>query len=134
MPLEAPNVGDILLLQYMLNVSPVTEKVIHLYTNDVNTADKTITGGSITEATQAGYAPITLAGSMWTFTNVANIVTALYSEVDFSFTTGASLYGYYITSTNGNSELCWIERFSGAPFTLPSGGGTIAISPKVILN
>jgi hypothetical protein len=134
MPLEAPNIGDILLLKYMLNVTPATNKVIHLYTNDPNTSDKTLTSANISESTDAGYAPITLAGSMWTFTNIANVVTAIYSEVDFTFTTGTSLYGYYITSTVGNTELCWLERFSGAPFTLPSGGGTIAVLTKLILN
>jgi len=56
----------------------------------------------------------------------------MYDQQTFSFTTGADIYGYYITDTT--PKLLWCERFTGAPFRLPSGGGTIAISPRVTLD
>jgi len=133
MPLNAPAVGEVLLLRYMLNHTANTNKVIRLYKNDPDHTSDALTNATITECNELGYAPITLAGTLWTFTNIASVVTALYSEVAFTFTTGASVFGYYVSSTTA-SELLWIERFSGAPFTLPAGGGTIAISPRVTLD
>jgi hypothetical protein len=134
MPLVAPDVGEILLLQYMVNMVSAGDPVLHLYTNTDLTVDDTVVGPGtdITEATQAGYAAITLTGSSWTTTQVGGVTTAEYSEQTFSFTTGAALYGYYVTDTSDN--LLWLEEFSGAPFTLPDGGGTIAITTKITLD
>jgi len=129
MALTVPTVGEVVLLQYLTNMVAPTNLVMHLYTNDP-TVDDNIVVGNITEAAAAGYAPITLVGSAWTTTTPGGLGTAVYSEVTFSFTTAASIYGYYVTSTNA-STLLWVERFSGAPFTLPSGGGTVGISPRL---
>ncbi len=68
----------------------------------------------------------------WTTTSVGGTTTGEYSQHTFSFTTAATIYGYYVTDSAGTG-LLWCERFEGAPFTLPSGGGTIAISPRIEL-
>jgi len=109
-----------------------TNLVLHLYTNDPTIGVGTVIA-NITEATAAGYNPITLVGTGWTTTTPANLGTAVYSEVTFTFTTAVSIYGYYVTSTN-SSTLLWLEKFSSAPFTLPTGGGTIGITPKISLS
>jgi hypothetical protein len=133
MALNVPTVGEVILLQYIVNMVSPTNLVLHLYKNDP-TIDDTLTMSSVTEVgAGVGYAPITLIGTSWTTTSPANVGTAVYSEVAFTFTTSQTVYGYYITSTNA-STLLWIERFSGAPFTLAAGGGTIAINPKVNLD
>jgi hypothetical protein len=56
----------------------------------------------------------------------------LFSERTFTFNTNAIAYGYYVTTTAGT--LLWVERFSGAPFQIPDGGGTISISARLTLN
>lgn len=132
MPLVAPDEGEILLLQYIVNMTAATDPVLHLYNNTDLTVDEAVTIGDITEASAAGYAAITLTGGSWTTTQSVGVTTAEYSEQTFAFTTGASLYGYYVTDTSDN--LLWLEEFSGAPFTLPSGGGTIAITSKITLD
>ena len=132
MPLVAPDEGEILLLQYIVNMTAVTDPVLHLYNNTDLTVDDSATIGNITEASAAGYAAITLTGGSWTTTQAGGVTTAEYSEQTFAFTTGASLYGYYVTDTSDN--LLWLEEFSGAPFTLPAGGGTIAITSKITLD
>ena len=132
MPLVAPDSGEILLLQYIVNMTPQSDPVLHLYNNTDLTVDDSVVIGDITEASATGYAAITLTGGSWTTTQDGGVTTAEYSEQTFNFTTGASLYGYYVTDTSDN--LLWLEEFSGAPFTLPSGGGTIAITSKITLD
>ena len=132
MPLVAPDEGEILLLQYIVNMTAATDPVLHLYNNTDLTVDEAVTIGDITEASATGYAAITLTGGSWTTTQSVGVTTAEYSEQTFAFTTGASLYGYYVTDTSNN--LLWLEEFSGAPFTLPSGGGTIAITSNITLD
>ena len=132
MTLSAPTVGEVVLLQYLVNLAAPTNLVLHLYTNDPSITSS-ITMASLSEATATGYNPITLVGASWTTTTPAGLGTAVYSEVTFTYTTAVSVYGYYVTSTN-SATLLWLERFSGAPFTLPTGGGTIGISPKVSLT
>lgn len=137
MALVVPDVSEIILLQYIVNITTAGDPVLHLYTNDLTPAEATPgpgTAGGPTEATEAGYAAITLTGSNWTTTQASGVTTAVHPGVTFSFTTGSEPYGYYVTDTGGTPAMLWIERFSGAPFTLPDGGGDIAITPKITLD
>jgi hypothetical protein len=151
MALIVPNDSEILLLQYIVNstntdgTAPTAtvatyssgNRVLHLFTNNLTPAETT-TIGAVTEATASGYASITLLGTAWSIgTDGGGVTTASYSEVTFTFTTAVTCYGYYITTSasySGGVKLLWLERFTGAPFQLPSGGGQIAITPKVSLE
>lgn len=135
MSLVVPNVSEIRLLQYIVAITAAGNPVLHLYSNDLTPGESTPgpgTGGGPTESTAAGYAAITLTSSGWTTVQASGVTTAQTSGVTFSFTTGAAPYGYYVTDTSNN--MLWIERFSGAPFTLPASGGDIAITPKITLD
>jgi hypothetical protein len=131
MSLVVTNSAEILLLQYLLNMASPTDQILHLFTNNVTPGESTVIGG-LTEATEAGYAVITLTGGSWTTTQNSGVTTGVYSEQTFTFTTGATLYGYYVTDTSGN--LLWVERFSGTAFQLPTGGGQIAVTPTITLE
>lgn len=131
MPLVTPDVGEILMLQYIVNMVSPDNRILRLFKNDVTPSDSTVIGG-LTQADQAGYVPITLTGSNWTTTQSVGVTTAVYSEQTFTFTTAATIYGYYVANTSG--DLLWVERFSGAPFQLPDGGGQIAVTPKITLD
>lgn len=141
MALVCPDVAEILMLQYLVNMLSTDgtagpaggHRVLRLYTNNP-TVDDSITTSVLTEAVGAtGYAPITLVGSSWTTTQSVGVTTAVYSEQTFTFTTAVTVYGYYVTSLTGGN-LLWVEKFSGAPFQLPGGGGEIAITPKITLD
>jgi hypothetical protein len=141
MALVVPDVGEILMLQYLVNMLSTDgtagpsggQRVLRLYTNNP-TVDDSITNSIITEASGAtGYAPITLVGSSWTTTMTNGTATAVYSAQFFTFTTAVSIYGYYITSQTGGN-LLWVEKFSGAPFQLPTTGGQIAVAPRLSLD
>lgn len=135
MSLVVPDISEILMLQYIVAIVAAGDPVLHLYTNDLTPSESTPGEGSSggpTEATEAGYAAITLTSSAWTTTQASGVTTAVHDGVTFSFTTGSSPFGYYVTDTS--NALLWIERFSGAPFTLPTSGGDIAITPKITLD
>jgi hypothetical protein len=141
MSLVVPNTADILMLQYIVNMiaqdggaAPVGgERLLRLYTNNLTPGKNTVIG-DITEATEAGYAAITLAGASWTTTSILGVNSATYSEQTFTFTAAVTAYGYYITTTEVTPNLLWVERFSDGPYTLPAGGGDIAITPRLTLN
>lgn len=146
MALTVPFVaGEYLMLQYILGLASVNNTftasstngpVLHLYANDPAIGQTTVLS-QLTECTSSGYAPITLVSTSWTTTQVSNITTGVYSQQTFTFNTNAVAFGYYVTdATTANTNrgnLLWVERFSGAPFSIPDGGGTIAITSKITL-
>lgn len=139
MSLVVPNDSDVLMLKYIVNQlaqdggSPPSggQRLLRLFSNNI-TPGKSTTIGGITEATVTGYSPITLTGTSWTVTSSAGTNSAVYSQQTFTFTTGTSIYGYYITTIAG--DLLWVERFTVAPFVFPSGGGELSVTPKLNLN
>lgn len=133
MSLVVPDqMGEILLLQYIVGMVNADNPVMHLYANDVTPTDTTLLSDLTEVAGATGYHPITLLSHQWTTTQVAGVTTAVYSEQTVTFSTDATCYGYYIT--NASNQLLWLERFSGAPFITPDGGGVISITAKLALN
>lgn len=133
MALVCPDtMGEILLLQYIVGMVNADNPVLHLYSNDVTPSDSTVIGDLTQVSSSTGYAPKTLLSANWTTTQSGGVTTAVYSEQTFTFTTDATAYGYYITDESNN--LLWLERFSGAPFDIPDGGGTISITAKLTLS
>ena len=133
MPLVVPDTAEVRLLEYIVNKSSPTNLVLHLYTNTVDLSTETFTTGSFTEVSASGYAPVTLTGSNWSASTSTGISSAAYSTgITFSFTAGVDVRGYYVTNTS--NQILWAEEFPGAPFTLPSTGGDIAIRPQIQLN
>ena len=131
------------MLQYIVGLTTAGDPVLRLYASDVTPDDNTVvadvtsnTGDNFPEVTSAGYVPITLLSSLWTTTQSGGTTTAVFSEVTFDFSTDAKVYGYFVTNNNsgGTAELMWLERFSGAPFQIPTGGGTISITTKITLS
>lgn len=124
--------GEFLLLQYIVGMVAAGHPVLHLYANNVTPTDSSVLGDLTEVATSTGYAAITLTSSQWTTTQSSGVTTAIFSERTFTFGTVATTYGYYVTDTSGN--LLWLERFSGAPFQIPDGGGTVSITTKLTLS
>ena len=133
MALVCPDqMGEILLLQYIVGMVNADNPVLHLFSNDVTPSDSTIKADLTEVGTTTGYQPITLLSANWTTTQTAGVTTAVYSEQTFVFATNVSAYGYYVT--NATNQLLWLERFTGAPFSVPDGGGTISIAAKLALS
>ena len=134
MPLVVPtNMGEVLMLQYIVGMVNASNPAMHLYLADVTPANSTVLA-DLSPCTSSGYAGITLFSTNWTTSISGSVTTALFSERTFTFNTNAIAYGYYVTSTSPSVALLWVERFSGTPFQIPDGGGTISISARLTLN
>jgi len=135
--LVCPNESEANLLNIICNKASSgagSDLRLHLYEVPTSAPDETTTLVSLTEATGSGYdGPKDMPNADWTVATVAGVTTAEHAEITFTYTGTKTVYGYYVT-TNGDTELLWIEEFSGAPFVLPSGGGTISITAKVTLE
>jgi hypothetical protein len=133
MALLVPDVGEVELLSRAVNLTSPDDCVLHLYTNDKTPAEGD-TVADYTESTGSGYAAETLTGSSWTVTTTTGTTTGEYPQVTFTYT-GAepNIYGYYVTN-NAGTTLLWAERFSDGPYAIPSGGGSVKITPKIELE
>lgn len=131
--MTVPIVGDVLLLRYMLNFQSPADVQMRLYSNNFTPHESTVMS-DFTESTATNYTAVTLAGASWTVASGASAgSTGTYAQQSFNFSTSDTIYGYYVTS-GGARTLLWAERFTGGPFTLPTSGGTIAVTPKISLD
>lgn len=105
--------------------------VLRLFESNTTPAE-TDTAATYTEFTAAGYAAITLTAANWNVTEGAPTV-ADYAQQTFTLTGGGSAYGYYYTRQTGG-RIGGAERFTGAPFVIPSGGGTIKVTPQITFD
>jgi hypothetical protein len=137
MTLVVPNqLGEILMLQYIVGLAEAGNPVLHLYgnlnPNPANDPTDSTVVSDLTECTSAGYTPITLVSNQWTVQQTGGVTTAVYSEQTFNFTTAARVYGYFITDTAGH--LLWLEKFPTAPYDVPIDGGSISVLPELSLT
>jgi hypothetical protein len=134
MALVVPDVSEVALLKRMLGYSATGDQIMHLYTNDLTpTEDTSLVGTNApTQSSANGYAQITLTSGNWAVSTVAGTTSGVYAEQTYTYSTSETLYGYYVTDSGG-TNLLWIERFTGAPFILPSSGGQVAITPTINL-
>lgn len=134
MALVVPNNSEVTMLQRLLGYTTANNQVLRLYTNDLTPTEST-NYTDITQSSASGYAAITLTTASWTVSTSAGTTTGVYAEQTFTFSATETLYGYYVTdSTSPTPNLLWVERFTGAPFILPSTGGQVAITPTVNLE
>jgi len=133
MALLVPDVGEVELLSRMLNLNSPDDVVLHLYTNDKTPAEGDVLG-DYTESTATGYAAETLTGSSWSVSTTSGTTTGEYPQVTFTYEAAEpDIYGYYVTN-NAEDTLLWAERFSDGPYAIPSGGGSVKITPKIELE
>lgn len=130
MALLVPDAGEVKLLQKMLNNVAADNVKIHLYSSNTTPAEADLVA-SYTLITNP--AAITLTGANWTVATVTGTTTASHPQQTFTFVGAATVYGYVVTD-NGGTNLLWSERFTDGPYTIPSGGGSIKISPKIQLE
>ena len=97
------------------------------------TPSESDTVSDYTECSTSGYSSKTLTGANWSVSTTSGTTEASYSEQTFSLTGSATVYGYYITD-NGGTILIAAERFSDGPYSIPSGGGDIKVTPKIQLD
>lgn len=135
------NTAEILMLKFIVNIlaqdggapSSGGDRRLRLYKNDIDPTAVSVIG-DLTEATEAGYAFIALTGTSWSTTTTSGVGLAFYSQRTFTFTTAATLYGYYVTTAEVSPQLLWVQRFTDGPYTLASGGGEVGVTPQLAFN
>lgn len=147
MALLAGNLGETLMLKRILgdqSVGDTTGDTLYLRLFDNNyTPVEGDSIGAFTESNGTGYAAIDIPGDSaggpgWTYTTGGgDTVSAIYAQQTFTYTGGDTLYGYYVTTrdgASGDTTVLWAERFTDGPYTIPGGGGTIKVTPRVQLD
>ena len=133
MTLRVPNVGEVKMLENVLNKTAPENQILKLFRSNTTPAD-TDTHTTYTEATFTGYTAITLTGTNWTVTS-GDPTEAAYAQQTFASTAGSqnqSIYGYYVTQAS-SGVLMWAERFTDGPYTIVNNGDEIRITPKLTL-
>ncbi len=147
MALLAGNEGEILMLKRILGDQSIGDTsgdslMLRLFDNNY-IPDEGDTWLSFSESDGGGYAAVgipgdTVGGSGWTYTiGGGDTVYATYAQITFTYSSGDTLYGYYVTTRDGatgDTTVLWAERFTDGPYTIPISGGTIKISPKIIID
>jgi hypothetical protein len=110
------------------------QRCLRLFTNNITPGDTTAINDLTEATTPTGYQPITLAGASWTTVITNGSGLAVYSQQIFTFTTGVTLYGYYVTTIGVSPQLLWVEVFTNTPWTLPDGGGQVGVTPQFAMN
>jgi hypothetical protein len=106
------------------------------------------------QATGTGYAYIVLTPTSWTINTLnpgtQDTTMASYAQQTFTFSGSDSIAGYMVwcvrARTSGTSSptaptagvsdsiLMWAEKFSDGPYSIPGGGGTIKVTPRLIVS
>jgi hypothetical protein len=129
MALLVPNVGE---EEFLTRMMKVEGGKLKLYTSNT-TWGETSTVGSATECSTGGYAQISLT-TAWTVTVPAGGTTyAAYAEQTFTFTSACTAYGYMVCNSAATIVL-FAEAFTDGPYAIPSGGGTIKVTPRIEAN
>ncbi len=134
MALLVPDQGEVELLSRMLNKNSPADVVLKLYTNNRTPAEGDDTS-SYTESTGTGYGDISLTGASWSVATATGTTTAEYAQQTFTYTGAeANIYGYYVTDLTAETIVLWAEIFSDGPYSIPAGGGSVKITPKIELD
>jgi len=139
MALKATNQGELeMLARIVMKSSPGAGDtlMLRLYDNDITPAEGD-TFLTMSESDGAGYEAIPMTAASWTIsTGGGDTTSATYAQQTFTYSGGDTLYGYYFTTKTegGDTILYWSERFSDGPYTIPGGGGTVKITPRIQLD
>jgi hypothetical protein len=129
MALLVPNNGEGDALQYFTNKATPENLILRLNSNNITPAETDVTA-TYTEFAATGYAAITLTGATWGAPSEGAPSSIAYAQQTFTMTGAGDAYGYYMTRTT-SGRIALAERFTGAPFSIPGGGGTIKITPQI---
>ena len=126
MSLLVPNESEVEFLTRMMRCEGSKLK---LYGSNT-TWSETSTVGSCTECTTGGYAQKSLT-TAWTVTTPGGGTSyATFAQQTYTFTSACTAYGYLVTNSAA-SVLLFAEAFTDGPYIIPSGGGTILVTPNI---
>lgn len=126
------NVGEVVLLKWMLKDTSISENLtMKLYSNNY-TPVASSTAANFTESSFSGYSAKTLSRGSWSDpTTVSGKAESSYASQVYSATGSATVYGYFIVGASSGTLILG-ERF---PVTrVLTSGDTVTIIPKITSN
>lgn len=127
--------GETQMLNLWLGKAASESLELRLFTNNITPAEAD-TAATYTEMSGLGYAKKTLVSGSWTVTansgvTIAGAAKAVYPLQTFTLTAGAgaTIYGYYIVGAT--SGLLYLSEVFSPIATIPSGGGTVTVTPVI---
>lgn len=130
MSFVVPNEGEAQMLNVLFQKSAPENLTLKLFSNNITPAE-TDTATTYTECTGSNYAAIALAASDFTITagtGAPGNTTFAGAKKTFTLNGALTAYGYYIIGAT-SGKVYFAEKFSDGPYILPSGGGTIDVTP-----
>jgi hypothetical protein len=137
MALVAPNEGEAILLDRMLNGWTYAADKLILFTNNATLSEATVytdltqpVGGSYTATTLNAVAGWGVSDGTATYDG-GSAVTITFSAdlVNGPWT----IYGYAVVN-NASTEILWVEKFTGGPFIIANSGGSTSIVLRITLD
>jgi len=125
MALLSPNEGETIALGNIVNKTASGDVKLQLYSNSYTPIESSVLS-DFTLITDPGAK--TLTGASWTITDGAGS----YEEQTFTFTTGATTYGYVVLD-NAAAKVVWAEEYTDGPYVVPDGN-TVSITPTISLD
>lgn len=123
--LVVPNLSEIRMLEYILNITSADNPKLWLYSNDI-TPDGDSVIGDFTLITSSD---IELDPLNWVISTVNGLGVAEYPTQIYTLTPGTVIYGYVITN-NASDFLLWSQRCFFAPVTLTVSAPTFSVTPR----
>ena len=114
MPLLAPDVGEVAIIDYALSTTTPEAQTLKLYTNNYDAVEGS-TASNFTEASGSGYAAISLVRATWNAASTSGgTTTKTYPQQTFTYTGAITIVGYFIVGATSGT-LLWAERlYAGA--------------------
>lgn len=131
MSMTFTQLGKTELLKRALHTSEPADLKIGLFTDNETPAFASVLS-DFTEATEAGYAQITLDPADFVYTNPATtVIKGQYPKVTFSMTETGTYYGFFVVS---GTTLIGAESFSDGPYVLGNAGGDVSVTLSISLD
>ena len=131
--LVVPDLSEIKMLKYILNVDSADNPILWLYSNDEVPDESSVIGNfdlikapTITSPV-LGY--VELDPLQWDINTINGVGVAEYPTQIFTLTLGTTIYGYVITN-NDSSSLLWAQRCFFAPVTITATALTFSVTPR----
>lgn len=125
MSFVVPQASKATLFNLILNKAAQEELKLKLYSNNV-TPGNGDTAATYTECSGSSYAAIALAHASFTVTP-GSPTTFAYPAQTFTLTAALTAYGYFVVGAT-SGLLYFSELFTGGPYVIPAGGGTIQVT------
>ncbi len=132
MTLLVPDVGEVSILDNMLQTTTPEAQILKLYSNNYDAVEGSV-AGDFTEVSGGGYSAASLARASWNgAATVAGVTSKTYPAQTFSFTATRTVVGYFVVGAVSGT-LLWAERLYVGSGQVFNNGDDMTVTPRIEL-